>query len=125
MTAPDARKRNSKRARAIVLAKYSYVERGRYFMKCHICKMAIDVEISTWEAEHIVPFALGGKDDPENLAPVHWGCHKPKTGGDITMIAKGKRVQAKRFGVKRSKRPMMGSKRSGWKKKMSGAVERR
>lgn len=122
---PDARKRNSKRARAIVLAKHSYVERGRYFMKCHLCKLPIDVEFSTWEAEHIVPFALGGKDDTDNLAPVHWACHKPKTSGDITMMSKGKRVKEKRLGVKRSKRPMMGSKRSGWKRKMSGTVERR
>ena len=117
--------RNSKRARTIVLANHAYIERGRYFMLCHICKSPIDVEFSTWEAEHVVPHALGGQDTTDNLAPVHWRCHLPKTKNDVRMIAKGKRVRDKRLGLKRSKNPMLGSKRSGWKKKMNGTVERR
>ena len=90
-------------------------------MRCHICKGEIDLAISSWEAEHPVPFALGGRD----VWHVHWRCHKSKTAADVTAIAKGKRARERNLGIRRSACPMMGSKASGWKKKMNGEAERR
>lgn len=119
------RSRNSNRARTICFDKHATCRNGKFFMTCHICDREFDCSISTWEAEHLVPWALGGKDAPDNLAPVHWECHKPKTQNDVREIAKGKRVMGKRLGIKRSKSPMLGSKRSGWRKRMDGTVERR
>jgi len=117
--------RNSTKARKICFDTHAVCRKGRFYMVCHLCKREFDVEIATWEAEHVVPWALGGKDDASNLAPVHWECHKPKTAEDVKIISKGRRVYAKRLGIKRSKRPMMGSKRSGFRKRMDGTVERR
>lgn len=117
--------RNSTRARKICLDTHAICRGGKFFMVCHLCRNEFDVSMSTWEAEHLVPWALGGRDTPDNLAPVHWECHKPKTKNDVREIAKGKRVMSKRLGVKRSKNPMPGSKRSKWRKRMDGTVEER
>lgn len=117
--------RNSIKARKICFDTHAVCRKGRFFMTCYLCKEEFDVEISTWEAEHVLPWALGGRDTPANLFPVHWQCHKPKTKNDVREISKGKRVMSKRLGIKRSKRPMMGSKRSGFRKRMDGTVERR
>ena len=53
-------------------------------------------------------------------------CHKPKTRERTKMIRKADRARDKSTGAfKKSGRPMPGTKRSGWKKKMNGEVERR
>lgn len=120
------RNRNSTKARTICFDRHAICRNGRFFMTCHVCKQEFDCAISTWEADHAVPHALGGQDTADNLLPAHWQCHRrDKTPGDIKMISKGKRVRAKRLGIKRSKRPMPGSKRSGLRKRMNGMVERR
>lgn len=113
--------RNSTRDRRECVERHGYERGGKTFMKCHICHGEIDLAISTWEAEHPVPFALGGRD----VWPVHWRCHKSKTAADVTAIAKGKRARERNLGIKRSARPMMGSRASGYKRKMDGSVERR
>jgi hypothetical protein len=56
---------------------------------------------------------------------VHWRCHKVKTASDVSEIAKGKRMRERNLGIKRSARPMPGSRASGLKRKMDGSVERR
>ena len=113
--------RNSTRDRRECVERHAYECGGKAFMKCHICQGEIDLAISTWEAEHPVPFALGGRD----VWPVHWRCHKVKTARDVSERAKGKRIRERNLGIKRSARPMMGSKASGFKRKMDGSVERR
>lgn len=107
-----------------------YRERLRLFEqaggKCHICGQQIDAG-QAWELEfdHIVPHAIGGEDGGSNLAPAHRKCHAIKTSSDITAIAKTKRIAAKHRGAYVSANPMPGGRRSKWKKKMDGTVERR
>ena len=84
--------------------------------KCHICYCRIQPG-QKWEAEHIVPLALDGKDDESNLAPVHEFCHALKTKADVADIARAKRRKAKHLGIK--KRSQWQSK---WRKKMNGEV---
>jgi 5-methylcytosine-specific restriction endonuclease McrA len=47
---------------------------------------------SLWEADHIVPFALGGTDDLSNLVTLCVRCHRKKTDGQTGMLAKTARL---------------------------------
>ncbi len=83
---------------------------------CHICGGKIDNEL--WDVEHVIPLALGGDDAEANMRPAHRQCHAPKTVNDIRVIAKAKRLEARRIGIK---------KQSKWqtkfRRKMDGTVE--
>ena len=89
---------------------------------CQSCQSKIHPG-QKWELDHIIPLALGGPDTNENLQILCKICHRFKTNqGDITQIAKAKRLEIKHFGACTvTKRPMLGSKASGWKKKFGGA----
>jgi hypothetical protein len=101
------------------------------------------------EAEHEIPHALGGSDKPPNVKPCCSGkCealqpqptshstassqrsskgytgHRDKTKADVKRIAKSNAVVAKHSHFKRSKNPMLCSKRSGWAKKYDRATGR-
>jgi 5-methylcytosine-specific restriction protein A len=92
---------------------------------CHICHGAIAVG-EPWDIEHRVPLAMGGLDNDQNRPPAHRACHKPKTGDDLANLARAKRRQAKHIGAKAPSRAVIpGSKRSPWKKRLDGTVERR
>lgn len=113
--------RNSTRDRRECVERHGYERGGKTFMRCHLCGLEINLALSKWEAEHPVPYALGGRE----VWPAHWECHKPKTARDVSEMAKGKRIRERNLGIKRSARPMMGSRASGFKIKMDGSVERR
>lgn len=113
--------RNSTRDRRECVERHGYERGGKTFMKCHICQGEIDLVLSSWEAEHPTMYTLGGRD----VWPAHWRCHKVKTADDLSKLAKGKRARERNLGIKRSDRPMMGSRASGFKRKMDGSVERR
>lgn len=92
---------------------------------CHICAGKIQVG-EAWEVEHIIPFAMGGEDGGDNLAPAHIKCHSVKTKEDVKNVAKAKRREAKHLGIKAERGPAIpGSKRSGWKRKLDGTIVRR
>lgn len=91
---------------------------------CHVCAGKIQVG-EAWDADHVIPLEMGGEDGGENLKPAHVKCHRAKTRKDAGDIAKAKRREANNIGAKQSRNPMPGSKRSGWKKRMDGTVERR
>jgi hypothetical protein len=69
--------------------------------------------------------AVGGGETAENLWPAHEACHAAKSRKDASEVAKGKRVAAKHYGIRRSARPMAGSRTSKWKRKMNGEVVER
>lgn len=54
---------------------------------CHLCGRPIDLTISNyrlpeaWSLDHIVPVAMGGSNQVENLAPAHRGCNSAKGDG--------------------------------------------
>lgn len=91
---------------------------------CVICNFGID-HTERWRDEHIRPLALGGSNDLSNRGPAHERCSKAKDKTDIRSIAKAKRQRSKHLGIKRTSRPMPGSKASGFRKRMDGTVERR
>ncbi len=72
---------------------------------CHLCGGKI---VGKWEVEHVVALAMGGADDESNMRPAHKVCHSPKTSTDLGLIAKVKRLEARRLGI---------TKPSQWNKK--------
>lgn len=91
---------------------------------CHLCSRQI-APGEAWEVEHVQALALRGKDAPENWRPAHVDCHAVKSKDDVRMIRKADRQSKAHAGIKRTTRPMPGSKRSRWKRKMDGSVEER
>lgn len=78
------------------------------------------------EWDHIQPLAMLGRDDIDNLQPLCRACHKVKTATDAGHIAKGKRMDQRKSGIKKQPRSIIpGSKASGWKKLLNGQVVRR
>jgi len=77
-----------------------------------------------WDIDHVIPLALGGNNEPENLQILCRSCHQAKTHlSDIPRIAKTKRQKAKHLGARsHSRRPIPGSRSSPWKRKMDGSV---
>lgn len=47
------------------------------------------------EWDHILPLALGGEDEPENIQCLHARCHRLKTNSDVGRIAKSDRMGGK------------------------------
>lgn len=77
--------------------------------------------------EHIDPDGAGGKPTLENCAVLTKTCWRIKTDTfDQRIVAKTKRMGERAAGIgRRNRRPMMGSKASGWRKPMNGHGERR
>jgi len=89
--------------------------------RCAICAGSLDGK--PWHADHEIPLAMGGADEIGNLRLVCVPCHAEKTGRDLGVIAKAKRVGARHRGVRKaSARPMPGGRGSKWKRKISGEV---
>lgn len=75
--------------------------------------------------DHIIADALGGAATLENCSVVCRSCHSEKTTkADVPAIAKAKRRERKRFGI-RKRSTFACSRDSQWKKKIDGTVERR
>ena len=93
---------------------------------CAGCYQKIDAG-KVWDVDHILPVALGGTNETENLQILCKPCHQSKTmKHDIPNIAKTKRLKARHLGARApSARPIPGSRRSPWKRKMDGSVVRR
>jgi 5-methylcytosine-specific restriction protein A len=93
---------------------------------CHICGGKIYGK--GWDVEHVIPLALGGADDASNMRPAHKDCHGTKTKADNASWSKAKRMKARDIGIRppsKWRKPMPGSKASGWKKPFNKSAERR
>lgn len=92
---------------------------------CCVCGGKINGVLDAWD-EHVNPLWLNGDNSAPNRAPAHEKCARTKSAAESTVRAKVRSVAEKHFGAKPKKsRPMVGSKSSGWKKKIDGRVERR
>jgi 5-methylcytosine-specific restriction enzyme A len=79
---------------------------------------------NTW-FEHVICDGIGGEPTLENCAVLSKTCGRLKSQTyDIPIVAKVKRQQNMRFGIKSdSGQPIPGSKRSAFRKKINGQVE--
>lgn len=114
--------RNSVKARRICFDAHRKQDAMGVHLVCHICSGRIAPGRDPWEADHIRRHAEGGEETAENLWPAHEACHAEKSRGDASEVAKGKRVAARHYGIRRTSRPMPGSRQSRWKRKMNGEV---
>ncbi len=79
-----------------------------------------------WHVDHIKALANGGLHRESNMQALCYGCHLLKTKKDLAANAKTNRQITSHYGMKQSRWPAMpGTKRSGWRKRMNGTVERR
>lgn len=93
--------------------------------KCCLCGLPIQASRGEkYIVEHIKPLWLGGADEISNMGPAHDRCAVEKTKGEAPIKAKSDRVRARHLGIKKSTRPIPGSKASGVRKRMNGNVER-
>lgn len=122
----DRRARNSTRARRICFEAHKKKSHGGgYTLACHVCRGVIDPVRDYWEADHIRRWSEGGEDTADNLHPICKSCAGIKNPSDTRDIAHGKRASEKRLGIRKSKRPMAGSRNSQWKRTLDGRVIRR
>lgn len=76
--------------------------------------------------DHRIADGLGGEPTLTNCDVLCRNCHGAKTAtADVPAIAKAKRLEKLAAGVEKRGRPLPGSKKSGWRKRMDGSVERR
>jgi 5-methylcytosine-specific restriction endonuclease McrA len=71
----------------------------RHHGVCALCGLKIDGTKEKWEIDHGRALGLLGKDEEDNLFPVHAWCHKKKTADDQARIVKAKRQKAKFIGA--------------------------
>lgn len=79
----------------------------------------------SWTLEHLTALCNGGDNAESNLGVTCKNCLPAKNAADVAEKSKVYQKRAKHLGLKKSSRPMPGSKASGWKKKMDGTVVRR
>lgn len=82
------RKRSDKARRAIW---------ERFNRTCQMCFQPTDER--GYDLDHHIPLEIGGDDSGDNLRPLCRPCHKLKTKGDATDIAKARRRQDRYYGV--------------------------
>ncbi len=92
--------------------------------RCHACQRKILVG-EKWVLEHLVALINGGANAEHNLCLTCCNCLPEKNAKDVAEKSAVNKSRAKNLGLKKPKRPMFGSKASGWRKKMDGTVERR
>lgn len=81
-----------------------------------------------WQVEHDPALELGGVDKDDQCYVVCSWCVKGKDASDHKQAAKNRNVYTSLHVPRKYRtkgRPMMGSRASGWRKRMDGTVERR
>lgn len=79
-----------------------------------------------WDCDHIIALINGGEHRETNLAPILIDPHKEKTKADRKIQSRIYKIKKRHLGLKKPKgRPLMGTKASGWRRKMDGSWERR
>ena len=102
-----------------------FLEKGG---RCHRCTRKI-MHGEKWYDEHVHSLGTGGSNKWFNRDVTCKNCFPIKNAEDAKKLAKGRAVAVSRIipPSQRQKkgRPMPGSKRSGFRKRMDGTVERR
>jgi 5-methylcytosine-specific restriction endonuclease McrA len=91
--------------------------------RCESC--GADLRGKPVHYDHDIADDLGGEPILENCRLTCIPCHAEKTAGhDMPLIAKGRRIRERNMGIKRTSRPLAGTRASGLRKRMNGNVER-
>ena len=93
-----------------------------------ICQCGCNTAIRTgqkWQCDHKLALVNGGAHSEANLWPMLVEHHRNKTQTDVAAKALTYRKRKAHLGLKRARKPLPGSRASGWKKKMDGTVVRR
>lgn len=90
--------------------------------RCVVCHQQIDGVRERWIVEHIRALELGGRDEHDNMGPVHANCAAAKTRDGYQCAAKAKRQKLRHLGADISKRPLPCGRQSRWKKKIDGTI---
>jgi 5-methylcytosine-specific restriction protein A len=88
--------------------------------RCAACERKIG-PADTWQCDHVVALVNGGANAEANLQVLCGWCHRAKTADDVAEKSRSARIRARHLGV-RSGPVMPGSRRSKFKKKLSGEV---
>jgi len=101
--------------------------RLRVFLEHNGCCACCGSKINNkpWDCDHKIALINGGEHRESNMVPLLTEHHKEKTKEDVAEKSATYHVRLKNYGIKKAKKPMMGSKASGWKKRMDGTVVRR
>jgi 5-methylcytosine-specific restriction enzyme A len=92
---------------------------------CESCRAELNARTGI-VFEHVIPAGLGGEATLENRKVHRKTCADIKTlTEDNPRMQKADRVFKRHHGLKETKRPLPGSKKSGWKRKMDGWLVRR
>lgn len=93
---------------------------------CCLCHVQIKAHAEEWFIEHPEALNLGGSDDDKDLRPAHTRCKPQKDAEDAGKIAdRNAAIDRNCVQAPRKSRPMLGSKASGFRKRMDGTVVRR
>ncbi len=96
-----------------------------YDARCALCTRKIGGPV-LWQCDHIKALVNGGENRESNLQPLCLTCHETKTKGDCREKSITYRNTLKHYGIKKRQwRPLLGTKASGWRKRMDGTLERR
>lgn len=93
--------------------------------RCAVCTRKVGPAHEPLEFDHIIPLIAGGKHAEGNIQVLCRQCHSEKTRADTAEKAVVYKKRVKAVGIKKTKRPMMGSKLSPFKRKLTGEVVRR
>lgn len=78
-----------------------------------------------WRVDHVVALVLDGEHRESNLQPILTEHDRAKVRREVAEKSATYKTQAHHLGIRKSRRPMPGSRASGFKRKMNGQVERR
>lgn len=95
--------------------------------RCASCTRKIGGPVP-WQCDHIIAIIKGGQNRESNLQPLCIECHIQKTKSDVGEKSRTYRKALHHIAMramKRKWRPLIGTKASGWRKRMDGTVERR
>lgn len=92
--------------------------------RCDSCGRKISAG-ETWTLEHRKALINGGENRESNLGVTCRFCLPAKNSADVAEKAVTYRKRAKHLGLRKSARPIPGSKASGWRKHLDGSVTRR
>ena len=93
--------------------------------RCAACGRRL--EPGHWDVDHVIPLIKGGRHAETNLQPLcKVPCHQDKTAQDVAVKSTTYKKHLKQIGIKKAtRRPLIGTVASGWKRRMDGTLVRR